>query len=264
MSTAIAPLEPADAAQPGPEPEPRRPLVQRLPAPVFVVGYGALVLACVVGIAMAASASGSGGSPAPLSTTVAQPEPIQPYNPPPADEANVRASVRPYLITDLHTATTDNGVIMRGTLTDSAESQLPELSGHLSRLLAQNCLAAVTLKTPDNARVNFYGFCLSTVSEDTILNLVTLALEHDADEVTFTDNRVPDGLEASVAWYNAGSDAQLSKLETLWADQTRPAGLGKLRFAAYGTDEAALRESVAGKPAHSWRDPMVQSATTSE
>ena len=63
-----------------------QPLVRRVPAPLFVAVYGALVILVVFGVAMAASRTTAS---TPEDAELPQPE--RPFNPAPADPGNVAA-----------------------------------------------------------------------------------------------------------------------------------------------------------------------------
>ncbi|QYH19453.1 hypothetical protein JKI95_10255 [Corynebacterium aquatimens] len=164
------------------------------------------------------------------------------------------ASIRRHLITDVQTSAGDTGVLMRGTIAGDLETQLPELSGHISRLLEQNCIDALTLKTADNLRLSFYGFCFSTIPETTISQLATLADEQDAEAMIIMDTHSSSAIEAEVVWLDV-PDARLNSLELVWRDQIRPAGIKRLRFAAYGETEAAFYENPEASRTRLWRDP---------
>ncbi|MCP1386773.1 hypothetical protein M5J20_00960 [Corynebacterium sp. TA-R-1] len=265
MSTAITPAEPAPQAPQEPTPE-KRSLVQRVPTAVFVTTYGAIVVALVVLVAMLASYRADGTparQPSTATGTAATatsaepelPEPVQPWNPPPVDEANLRASIRPHLISNVESATTETGIVVRGEISGELETVLPELSGHLSRLLEQNCVRSLTLTTPDNLRLSFYNFCYTTVPQAAIAEFAAMADEENAEALIFTDTHSPTGIEADLNWLNV-KDSDLTRLEHTWRDMTRPATIGRLRLAAYGETEGLFREAGAGTRTKMWRDPV--------
>lgn len=243
MSTVHSPAEATAPAAKSAPPE-RRTLVQRMPLPVFVIGYGALVIALVVMVAMLASYQAD----AKLSE-VQQPDPQQAWNPAVRDEANVRASVRGHLIKDAETAVGEAGVMLRGTIADGtldAEPSRTELAGHLSRLLEQNCLDTVTLTSDDNMKVHFWDFCFKTVPEQSILTALTLAYEEGADAVTFI-NFWHNGVELAYTWANPVSDEEADALAEEWKKKKFPLGVDRMLFTAYTDDEIVARHEVKGE-----------------
>ena len=163
-----------------PEPSPQ-PWLKRIPAPLFTVVYGALVILVVFGAAMAAgytadTADTAGAEAVAESERLPQPE--RPFNPPAADPDNVAASIRSHLITDVRVGKTDSGAMMRGDIVNGALDDTTEIAGHLSRLLEQNCLDTVTLTSKSGMRFNFWGFCFSTLPPATIAQLMDLSLIH--------------------------------------------------------------------------------------
>ena len=248
MSTLHTPTsepEPPAETAPGTAPAaPKRSLIARLPGPVFVVGYGALLIAVVVAVAMFASYE-SGSDTGPLTSAAAkEQEPMQPWNPAPRDEDNVRESIRSYLITDVETGVTDTGVMLRGEITDFAVANLAEFTGHLSRLMQQNCLDTVVLTTPDNFRMEILGYCFASPDLEPLTEFTSYALEEDADSIAFVDYYGKDGKEIGINWLNLASDAKLEQLDKQWDKTERPAGFNQLRFTAYTPNEAYVRDDV--------------------
>lgn len=246
MSTAVtaesAPAEPRSA-------------LQRVPTPLFVIGYGALLVAVVLLIAMLVSYR------ADATPTEAEPQdPRQAWNPAPMDVDNVRASVRDYLITDVETGVSTTGVTLRGQATEYAVTDVADFTGHLSRLMEQNCLDTLVLTTPDNMRLEFLGFCFSTLPQPTIAAFTELALEEDADSVAFVNYNSEAGTEIALSWLNVPSTAKLDRLEAKWEKISRPAAVNRLKFSAYTPDRVLEREMEKGKGTVIKRGP----ATTSE
>lgn len=249
MSTVHSPAEPP-AAPDAPAGPAKRPLIQRLPAPAFVVGYGALIVAIVVFVAMLSSYSSGASSGRGASTTLTEvtettrtapePEPEKqlPYNPAPADQKSVRESVRGYLIADLETGATHTGTSARGTLTELAEQSPTELSGHLSRLLEQNCLDKLELTTQKHMRILFQGFCFSTLPPTTIASAIDTANQLGADALALNSYHPSLGTEMSLRWVQVPSQDKLDVLREDWDDVDFPDGIRRLQFNAYGPDEA--------------------------
>lgn len=247
MSTVHSPAEPS-AAPDAPAGLAKRPLIQRLPSPAFVVGYGALIVAIVVFVAMlssyAAGESAGRGASATLTEvsettkTAPAPEKQLPHNPAPADQQSVRDSVRSYLIEDLETGATHTGTSARGTLTELAEQSPNELSGHLSRLLEQNCLDKFELTTLKHMRILFQGFCFSTLPPATIASAIDTANELGADALALNSYHPSLGTEMSLRWVQVPSQDELDELREDWDDVDFPEGIRRLQFNAYGPEQA--------------------------
>ncbi|MDK8822272.1 hypothetical protein QP980_00110 [Corynebacterium coyleae] len=220
------------------EPEqPTRTFLQRVPTPVFVTVYGALVVAAVVGAVFGLRYTADAES-----TEVSLPQPVRPFNPAPADPANVAASVRPHLIQNLQVGKTNTGVMARGDLAEYVMSDSTEFAGHVSRLLEQNCLDTLELTTPDGMRVNFWGFCFATIPATTIQNTFDFAVAQGADSASFAVYPAQNNFhEIRLIWTDAeatGYDAK--QLERQWKQLNRPDEIDRIAFFGYYDDEVIV------------------------
>lgn len=241
MSTVYRPDQ-APVPAPHEQAEPaKEPWLRRVPTPVFITVYGAVLIAIAVGAAMLVNYSMHEPDKA-----AALPQPVRPFNPAPADPTNVAESIRTYLIEDAEVGATHTGAMLRGTIASSAMAQPAELTGHLSRLLEQNCLDTVALTAPDGMRVNFWGFCFSTISGPTISTMIDVAEEEGADSVSFY-NYADRGNrhEVTLNWFSAGSDDELDALAKRWRATEIPEDLVRINFTAYGDDNVILLEKDA-------------------
>lgn len=230
---------------------------KRIPTPIFVIGYGAIVLTLIVAMAMlvsyradaeadASAADGSAATGTASTTTTTEQDPRQAWNPPLRDEANVLASIRPYLITDVESAVGETGVIVRGKATETAMASTTEFTGHLSRLLEQNCLDTLVLTTPNNMRMSFLGFCFSTLPPASIEKYTTFAVDEDADSLAFVNYNSAAGVEVALGWLDVASASKLSELEQTWKRLPLEPGLDRLRTSAYTDEEVAAGQRVRG------------------
>ena len=225
-----------------------QPLVRRVPAPLFVAVYGALVILVIFGVAMAASRT-TASTPA----AAELPQPERPFNPAPADTTNIAESIRPHLITDVEVGETNTGAMLRGNLTEEAVAEPEELAGHLSRLLEQNCLDTVTLTSPRGMRVNFWGFCFATIPPETIQPLLAFADKEGADSLAFYDYAGRGHLHyVALNWMDAGDNTE--KLERAWDRVERPDDLDRITFNAYAGDDVVVMDNdkKTGKQTKHW------------
>ena len=218
-------------------PQDTRPFVQRVPRPLFVAVYGTLLVLTVVGAVFAARYTADAES-----TPEELPQPARPFNPAPADPANVAASVRPHLIENLQVGTTKTGVMARGDITEQAVADPTEFAGHVSRLLEQNCLDTLTLTTPDGMRLNFWGFCFTTIPEQTIYDFVRFATTEEADAVSFAKFPAQKGVQyAKLTWMDADSTGKDPRaLKRTWNRLQRPEEIDRLTFYGYYPDEVVV------------------------
>lgn len=284
MSTAYSPAEPpAGATEPAESADPaaaaetaagadaasaKRPFIQRVPTPFFVVGYGAVLVALVVLLAMLASNANGAGSSHKTSTALTSesaaptgagdagetsqsngPEKRFPFNPAPADPDEVRDSVRSYFITDLETVGTHTGTAASGKMTEVAEQNPVDFSGHLSRLLEQNCLDEFELTTQENMRVLFQGFCFSTLPASTIATAIKTADTLGADAVYLNSYHPGLGNEMAMKWLKVPDDDELQKLREKWDDVDFPDGIRHLQFNASSPDTAYSLHHEQGRDA---------------
>ncbi len=223
--------EPAEATADAPAE--RRTLLQRVPAPLFITAYGAVVIA---GVIMAVMLSNYASDAETKSVELEQPR--RPFNPAPADAGNVAASVRPHLIENAEVGATETGVMLRGDIPETASPT--ELSGHLSRLLEQNCLDTVTLTDAEGMRLNFWGFCFSTIPDTTIAEVLSYGEDAEADSVAIYNYATKNNRhEVVVNWVDAGSTEELDKLVKSWRKVSIPDEVDRVVFNAYGDEEVA-------------------------
>lgn len=211
--------------------------LKRVPKAAFIAGYGALLIALVVMIAALSSYHRSAEAHAPAA-------PVKAWNPAPADAGNVAASIRPGVIADARVATTESGVAVQGMLSDAAFTD-PDAAGHISRLLEQNCLDALTLRTADNMRFEMLGFCFSTVPPQTIDELIHFGADHGANSVTVTNNlEKAGGRLATLTWLNADA----AQLRPAWEEFGLRPYLDRASFEAFGPEELTIMEARPSRP----------------
>lgn len=229
-----------------PEPSPQ-PWLKRIPAPLFTVVYGALVILVVFGAAMAAgytadTADTAGADAVAESERLPQPE--RPFNPPPANPDNVAASIRPHLITNVRVGKTDSGAMMRGDIVGGALDDTTEIAGHLSRLLEQNCLDTVTLTSKSGMRFNFWGFCFSTLPPATIAQLMDFGVDEGADSVSFAVYPVQDNFHTiTLNWMDVGDTDDIDELIEQWQEVERPDEIDRITFNGYTDDEVVVMDN---------------------
>ena len=242
MSTAVTEPEP-----------PQQPWLKRIPAPLFIAVYGALVIAVIVGAAMAA------GYTADTTREDAElPQPERPFNAAPADPGNVAASIRPYLITNVRVGETNTGAMLRGDIVDGALDDTTEIAGHLSRLLEQNCVDTVTLTSKSGMRVNFWGFCFATLPPATIAQFLDVGVEEGADSVAFSDYASHDHFRViTLNWMDVDDADELSER---WLDVERPDEIDRVTFNGYTDDEVVVvdNDRETGEQLKRW--PLLTSA----
>lgn len=227
--------------------EQKQPLLKRVPAPLFVAVYGALVILVIFGAAMAA------GHTADTTREDAElPQPQRPFNPAPADPGNVAASIRPDLITNVRVGETNSGAMMRGDIVDGSLDDTTDIAGHLSRLLEQNCLDTVTLTSKSGVRFNFWGFCFATLPPETISQFLDVAVEEGADSVSFVDYASHDHFHViTLNWLDVNDADALSKR---WLEVERPDEIDRVTFNAYTDDEVVVvdNDKEAGEQLKRW------------
>lgn len=241
-----------------PEPSPQ-PWLKRIPAPLFTVVYGALVILVVFGTAMAAGYTADTADTANTvdTTDTAEatssegavdnerlPQPERPFNPPAADPDNVAASIRSHLITNVRVGKTDSGAMMRGDIVDGALDDTTEIAGHLSRLLEQNCLDTVTLTSKSGMRFNFWGFCFSTLPPATIAQLMDFGVDEEADSVAFAVYPVQGNFHTiSLNWMDAGDTDDIDELIEQWQEVERPDEIDRITFNGYTDEEVVVMDN---------------------
>lgn len=211
---------------------------ERIPTAAFVTGYGVIVVAAAVMAGALVNYSSEQET-----QTVELEQPRRPFNPAPADAGNVAASVRPYLIEDARVAATESGVALRGDIAEGVAQMPAEFAGHVSRLLDQNCLDTVSLSQPDGMRLNFWGFCFSTIPPATIQEVMELGEDTGADSVALLNfAQRSNRHEAQVNWMDAGDKKKLDALVKTWRGVDLPDEVDHLIFTAYGDEEVVVME----------------------
>ena len=223
-----------------PEPSPQ-PWLKRIPAPLFTVVYGALVILVVFGAAMAAGYTADTAGAEAVAESERLPQPERPFNPPAADPDNVAASIRPHLITNVRAGKTDSGAMMRSDIVNGALDDTTEIAGHLSRLLEQNCLDTVTLTSKSGMRFNFWGFCFSTLPPATIAQLMDFGVDEGADSVSFAVYPVQGNFHTiTLNWMDVGDADELIEQ---WQEVERPDEIDRITFNGYTDDEVVVMDN---------------------
>ena len=247
----------------------------RISTPVFIVGFGALFIACIVlavGVInyesgaserMDKAASTASSPRAAAVTTVTGSDgkpsasPVPKPAPPETSEEQVRASIRTHFIADAKTTRTFTGVAVTGDVTELALTDLPEFTGHVSRLLEQNCVDSLGLTTPDNVRVTFNGFCYSTLPAETIQRMLTVALDGEADSIDYAHNPAYGNSNyVTMTWYTDSENAA-KRIHETWNDVRRPRAVEEIRFYTYSPEMVHRLTRARGKVDTWWHDPMI-------
>ncbi|WP_291314213.1 hypothetical protein [Corynebacterium sp. UBA2622] len=221
----VAPAEAGSTARKKP------PLIRRVPGAVFTTAYGALLVGVVVMGVLLASHESDAEQPA-----ARVDRPARPVLPAETSESNVESSLRPNLIAGAETARTATGVTVTGTMSQAAEDNTAEFSGHVARLLEQNCIDNMTVRTQDNMRINFWGFCYSSLPPTTVQTYVDKALEEGAQHVSFYfhPGRMYEH-SAAITWTEDSEDGAKHVMEG-WEDTPLKEGLNRLTMVAYGPE----------------------------
>ena len=237
---------------------------RRLPTAVFIVGFGALLLVCIVLAAglfnyesgaqerrdssSAAEVAGSDGELSPSR----EPKPV----PPETSLDNVNASIRTYLIADAQTARTYTGVALSGELTEQAMADTTEVSGHISRLMEQNCVDSIGLSTPHNLRVNFTGFCFSTIPPETLQRMLDFAVEEGADAIDFGHHpKRFHQTNVSMTWF-VDSEQRAEQIKKTWNELRRPRAIEQIDLYVYTPENAHRVTKLRGKGDYALVDPI--------
>ena len=232
----------------------------RVPAGAFIVGFGALVIVCIVltvglfnyeSSAQERASSTSTATSTESSTSVhdiptvttvtgsdGQPSVSRPPKPTPPEtsEEQVRSSIRAHFIENAKTARTYTGVAVTGDVTELALEDMPEFTGHISRLLEQNCVDSMALTTPDNVRLTFNGFCYSTMPGETFERMLDVALEGEADSIDFAHNpSYGHSNHVSMTWF-VDNEEQAARIHETWHEVRRPRAVQEIRFATYSPE----------------------------
>lgn len=226
---------------------------RRLPTAAFIVGFGALFIICVILAAGLFNYESGATTTSTSSSTSRAPRPA----PPSTSLEQVNSSVRTHLIANAESTRTYTGIALTGELTKAAVLDTTEVSGHISRLLEQNCLDSVGLSTPENTRVTFTGFCFSTLPPSTLQPLLDLALANNADAIDFSQHPML-GQQNTVAmtWF-VTRDSQVAELQKTWEQLRRPDPIEKIDLYAYTSDEAVRVTKSRGHADTSLTEPVV-------
>lgn len=235
---------------------------RRMPTAAFIVGFGALLIACIVltvGVfnyesgaeERAASATATTASSTSTTTTSTTP-PVTKVTgsdgsvtwsrepkpaPPETSLDNVNASIRNHLIADAETARTYTGVAVTGTLTEEAMADQTELTGHVTRLLEQNCVDSMALTAPDNTRLTFTGFCYYSLPAHIVQRMLTYALDGKADVIEFSHYPTRGGTNrVTLMWYT-DSATSAERIQETWNPLRRPRPIDEIRLYTYTPDE---------------------------
>ncbi|GAB3081562.1 hypothetical protein [Corynebacterium aquatimens] len=226
--------------------EKKKTVIQRLPLPAFLLLYA---VAIILGVLLVANLVNYNDGPA-RTTVVTQTTYVYPPPTPVKNQANVNKVIRPDLIANSHTATTETGVVVTGTLTEAAMANIPELSRHTSDLLQHDCIDSMTLTAPDNMRLSFTGYCFSSNDPRSTQRLIEFALTNGADSVEFSN--FPSRFfktHASIRWF-ADSDTTAKNLLNTSNSLRRPPDIEAIKLYAFTPDTLHQVTKMKGRPDH--------------
>lgn len=248
---------------------------RRVPAGAFIVSFGALVIVCIILVAGLVNYESTAQERETTTSTTTSPSPETPTvttvtgsdgqtsvsrppkpAPPETSEEQVRSSIRTHYIADAATTRTYTGVAVTGNITETALGDMPEFTGHVSRLLEQNCVDSMALTTPDNLRVTFNGFCYTTMPGETFERMLEVALEGKADSIDFAnDPSYGNSNYVSMIWY-VDNEEQAKRIHEKWHDVRRPRAVQEIRFFTYSPEKVHRLVKERGK-ADGWTDSEI-------
>lgn len=270
----------------------RDPRPPRMSTAKFTLGFGALLIVCIVltvgvlthelsasetsgsestsSTAGSSASSGSSGTTETSSSTTSSPpttvtgsdgsttvvrEPKP--TPPETNLDQVNASIQTQFIADAKTARTYTGIAVEGAMTEFALHNPIDFSGHISRLLKENCVDSMALTTPSNTRVTFNGFCYTTLPPQTIQRMLGFGLDGEADSVDFANFPARGNKNhLTLTWYGT-SDSRVEKLQESWNELRRPRPIDQVNLYAYTPDEVTRVVKARGYADRKSVDPML-------
>ncbi|WP_257160085.1 hypothetical protein [Corynebacterium cystitidis] len=228
MSTSITPAKPRHI----------------LPAPVFVLGYGVLLISAVVLIVLLVNHEAS---------SEATPQPKEKKNSAgPTFETDPQATlglVHPWLIDEASAAPAQNGLRLEGVLTEAADANPTALAIHIDQLLMSTCLTNLALETQDNMQLDFWGFCYSSMPPEQLEKLITDARVTGADSLAILDFPGSNhDKEVFYTWF-ADTDREQAEIEKKWTVITGDKDIELISLSLYGPDSIQVVDfEEGGKP----------------
>lgn len=216
----------------------RAPLLQRLPTAVFIVCYGVLAIALIITLILLVAHANQRTTSSPQLRTVTFPAEQNTV-----DTAQLQGSVRPYLIAEAEVGQNYDGAMLRGSITEYATQAPADFSGHVMRLLEQNCVPAVVLESSENLHLNFWGFCHNAPADTTIAEVMDFAAKHQASFVSFYNYpSLGNEQRAIVSWPQEQDEADVEKLIEQWEEFSRPSGVDRITFEAFSPTHATIMD----------------------
>lgn len=223
---------------------PQPPQRRRIPTAAFVLGYGVLViLAIILIIALVNHEASSKTTPTPKEEEAA---PAPEF---PTDAQATLGIVNTVLIDDAAAASTDQGLLVEGVLTETAAANPQALAFHIDQLLTSTCLTNLALETPDNMQLDFWGFCFSSLPPEQIAEMITDAIETDADSLRILDYPGSNhDKHVFYSWFADTPDEEAS-IENKWTAITGHKDIELVSLNLYGPESVqVITFENGGKP----------------
>lgn len=223
---------------------PQPPQRRRIPTAAFVLGYGILVILAIILIITLVNHEASSKT-----TRAPKEEEAAPAPEFPADAKATLGLVNTALIDDPAAVSTDSGLLLEGVLTETAVANPQTLALHIDQLLNSTCLTNLALETPNNMQLDFWGFCFSSLPPEHIAEMITDAIETDADSLAIRD--WPGSNHDKHVFYTwfADTPAEQAAIENKWTAITGHKDIELVSLNLYGPESVQVVDfENGGKP----------------
>ena len=145
--------------------------------------------------------------------------------------------VTPGVLTEADATTTEQGVILTAQASPVSVAQPQLLAGQINTLTQNSCATNVSIRTPENVKIDSWGFCFDSLPEDLLAMPLTFALENGASAVSFTNHPSFGGAKAAtITWMPTTREEYDRALES-WAQLSTQPPLDWIALVVYGAGE---------------------------
>lgn len=154
------------------------------------------------------------------------------------DSEEVLDLVNPAVLTDADATTTEQGVIVTGQATATAAAQPQLLARQIANLTQNSCASNVNILTPDNLKIDSWGYCFASLPQEQLAAALGFALDNEAAAISFSNHPPEPAAKTTITWMPTTERDYDLALES-WARLAAQRPAGWVALVIYGAGETA-------------------------
>ncbi|MDR7329803.1 hypothetical protein [Corynebacterium guangdongense] len=145
--------------------------------------------------------------------------------------------VIPAVLSQADATTTEQGVILTAQASPAAVAQPQLLARQISTLTQNSCATNVSIRTPENVKIDSWGFCFDSLPAELLTMPLTFALDNGASAVSFTNHPSFGGAKAATITWMPTTPEEYDRALASWGQLATEAPLDWIALVVYGAGE---------------------------